>query len=95
MMDRGELLQRLRTLKPWLASQGVSRIRVFGSHARDEARPGSDIDLLVDLSRPLGLAFFDLEDELGKRLGAKVDLMTETGLASDIRHTALRDAIDA
>lgn len=94
-MDRQEILRRLAALKPWLASQGVKRVRLFGSHARDTARPDSDVDLLVDLSRPLGLAFFTVEAELSKRLGMKVDLMTEAGLAPDIRHTALRDAIDA
>lgn len=62
---------------------------------RDAARPDSDVDLIVDLDRPLGLAFFDLEDELGRRLGAKVEMMTEAALAPDIRFTALRDAVDA
>jgi len=94
-MRRAEVLDRLAKLKPWLASRGVRRVRLFGSHARDAASPDSDIDLIVDLDRPMGLAFFSLADELGQRLGAKVELVTEAGLASDIRHTALRDAIDA
>jgi uncharacterized protein len=94
-MDRREVLERLADLKPWLAAQGVRRVRLFGSHARNAATADSDIDLLVDLSRPLGLAFFALEDELSQRLGAKVDLMTEAGLAADVKYTALRDAIDA
>jgi predicted nucleotidyltransferase len=94
-MDRPELLARIAALKPWLAAQGVSRVRLFGSRARGAGRPDSDIDLLVDLSRPLGLAFFTLQDELSSRLGAKVDLVTEAALASDIRYTALQDAIDA
>ena len=80
---------------PWLAGEGVTRLRLFGSHARDEAAGGSDVDLIADLDRPLGLRFFSLQDELSARLGLKVDLVTEAALAPDIRHTALKDAIDA
>ncbi len=94
-MTRQELLRRLATLKPWLASQGVTRVRVFGSHARDQARSDSDVDLIVDLATPMGLRLFALQDEVSARLGARVDLVTEAALAPDIRYTALRDAVDA
>ena len=94
-MTRAELLARLAALKPWLAAQGVTRLRVFGSHARDQAGADSDIDLIADLDRPLGLHFFTVQDELRERLGARVDLVTEAALAPDIRFTALRDAVDA
>lgn len=94
-MKRREILDRLGALKPWLASRGVSRVRLFGSYARDTATAASDVDLIVDLDRPLGLQFFELQDELGRKLGVKVDLVTEAALASDIRFTALRDAVDA
>jgi predicted nucleotidyltransferase len=94
-MTKAEVLDRLAALRPWLASRGVTRVRLFGSHARDAARADSDIDLIVDLDRPMGLAFFSLQDELAAKLGAKVELVTEAALASDIRYTALRDAVDA
>ena len=86
---------RLAALKPWLAAEGVTRLRLFGSHARDQATTDSDVDLIADLDRPLGLRFFHLQDEVSRRLGVKVDLVTEAALAPDIRHTALRDAVDA
>jgi predicted nucleotidyltransferase len=94
-MNRSELLGRIAALKPWLASEGISRVRLFGSHARDQARPDSDVDLIVELSRPLGLRMFTLQDEISEKLGLKVELVTEAALAPDIRHTALRDAVDA
>jgi predicted nucleotidyltransferase len=94
-MTREEVLTKLRDLKPWLESQGVGRVRLFGSYARDEAGPGSDIDLLVDLTKPLGLGFFELEDELGRRLGAKVSFASEARLNRVIRKYALADAIEA
>ena len=94
-MSRAELLARLAALKPWLAAEGVTRLRLFGSHARDQARGDSDVDLIADLDRPLGMRFFTLQDEVSHRLGVKVDLVTEAALAPDIRHAALRDAVDA
>jgi predicted nucleotidyltransferase len=94
-VTRAELLERLADLKPWLAAQGVCRLRVFGSHARDQAGADSDVDLIADLDRPLGLRFFSLQEEVGRRLGVRVDLVTEGALAPDIRLTALRDAVDA
>jgi uncharacterized protein len=95
-MNRDDVLAKLRALKPWLSEQGIERVRLFGSYARNEARPDSDIDLIVELTRPMGLAFFGLEDELGKRLGAKVEMTTEAALQNRIiRRNALADCIDA
>lgn len=93
-MSRSEILSSLASLKPWLASEGVTRLRLFGSHARDQADEEGDVDLIAEFDRPLGLRFFELQDEIGARLGRKVDLVTEEGLAEDIRFTALADAID-
>lgn len=65
----------------------VRRISVFGSFARGETTSDSDIDILVDLkpseTRPvLGLfEFIRLEQELEKKLGCDVDLITEEGLS--------------
>jgi predicted nucleotidyltransferase len=63
-MTRAELLIKLRDLKPWLAEQGIVNLRLFGSYARDEAGPDSDVDLLVDLARPMGLRFYSLAEDL-------------------------------
>lgn len=94
-MARDDLLQRLRVLKPWLESRGIARVRLFGSHARDAAAAGSDVDLIVELSKPMGLEFFAIQDELSEKLGLRVEMFTEAELARDIKRTALADAIDA
>ena len=94
-MSRDDVLANLRVLKPWLETQGVSRVRLFGSHARDEAGPDSDIDLLVDFNQSVGLRFFDLEEELSRRLGAPVSIASESRLNRVILKHALADAIDA
>lgn len=95
-MTRDSLLAQLRALKPWLREQGVARVRLFGSYARDEAGPESDIDLLVELDKPLGLDLFRVEEQLGAALGAKVQMVTDSALTNRIvRRHALAEAIDA
>jgi predicted nucleotidyltransferase len=94
-MRREEALRRLKALKPWLESQGVTRLRVFGSVARDEAGPDSDLDLLVDFDPVPGLRFFGLEKELSRRLGVKVELVMEGGMNRVVKARALADALDA
>jgi len=80
-------------LEPWLSAQGIERLRLFGSHARDEARADSDVDLLVEFSAertPDLFAFAGLKLELEARLGAPVDLFTPNSL-----HPKLKAQIEA
>lgn len=73
---------------------GVHRIRVFGSFARGEAGPDSDLDLLVEY-RPGhgGFAFVDFCEQAEKLLGRKVDVVTEKSLHPRIRDRVLSQAI--
>lgn len=73
---------------------GVRNIRVFGSFARGESRPDSDVDLLVDYvpGQP-GFAFVDFCDQVEELLGRKVDVATESGLHPLIRAKVLAQAI--
>ena len=72
---------------------GASNVRVFGSVARGEAKPESDVDLLVDVTSqtsawfPAGL-ILDLE----KLLGRRVEIITEKALNKDLRERVLREA---
>lgn len=95
-MTRDELLAKLRELKPWLEEQGIVNVRLFGSYARDEAGPDSDVDLLVETSRPLATTWgaYDVEEALAKKLGVPVELITEGSLTNPyVRYTAERDAL--
>ena len=59
----------------------VKSIGVFGSYARGEEQPDSDVDLLVEFDEPIGLfRYIDLEDHLSEFLGVKVDLVTRNAL---------------
>jgi uncharacterized protein len=76
------------------ARHGAKRIRIFGSVARNEAKPDSDVDFLVDLEP--GRSLFDLGGllmDLQDLLGRKVDVATEKGLRPRIRERAIREAV--
>ena len=92
-MTRAELLERLRELKPWLESQGITDLRLFGSFARDEAKDDSDVDLMCVLTRRMGLEFFGIQIELAEKLGREVELFQDKELRPFARRTADRDAI--
>jgi predicted nucleotidyltransferase len=55
---------------------GVVIVGVFGSYARGEQRETSDVDIIVELERPIGLKFYELWDYLENILGIKVDVLT-------------------
>jgi uncharacterized protein len=72
----------------------VKRLSVFGSAVRGNAGPDSDIDVLVEFDKghTPGLAFFDMEAELSRILGKKVDLNTPAFLSRYFRDDVLREA---
>ncbi|MGI8549948.1 MAG: nucleotidyltransferase family protein [Dehalococcoidia bacterium] len=75
-------------------ANGAQRVRVFGSVVRGEARPNSDIDVLVDLEP--GRSLLDLvaiKQELEDLLGRTVDVVTEAGISPYIREQILREAV--
>ena len=74
---------------------GVTSLRLFGSVARDEASEHSDVDVLVDFDdSPSLFGFLKLQEYLRKLLGAKVDLVTESGLKERARPYVEKDAVN-
>ena len=75
---------------------GVTSIAIFGSTARDEATPGSDVDTLIEIERPASLFTISRVNRyLEDILDAKVDLVTPGGLRSPIRERIYQDLIYA
>src|SRR5262245_52119626 len=92
--------EALRTLQE---SQDTSRTRfavkslvLFGSVARDEVRPDSDVDLLVEFDRPVGLFhLIGTEQYLERLLGVpRVDLVLRRAVIDELKDNILREAID-
>lgn len=94
-MNRAQTLELLQEHKPHLASRfGVTRLALFGSAARDEAGPGSDVDILVDFDGPAtSKRYFGVQFYLEDLLGCQVDLVTEKALRSELRPYIKREAI--
>ncbi len=79
-----------------LSAIGVKSLKFFGSVVLDEARPDSDIDILVEFSRPVGLlAFVHLRQRLSELLDRPVDLVTPEALKPLLRDAILHEAQNA
>lgn len=76
---------------------GVARLEVFGSLARGEPHPGSDIDLLVTFQPGVhpGWDFFDLNQELEALLGCEVDLLTRRSVEQDVNPIRRRSILES
>ena len=71
----------------------IALLRAFGSVARGEDRPDSDLDLLVRFRRPKSLLeLVRIEREMSEELGRRVDLVTEASLSPYLRERVLRQA---
>ena len=92
---RQEVLLALRTLKGDVAREySVETLGLFGSVARNEQTDRSDIDLLVEFSRPVGfVTFMRLEEFLSERLGTHVDLVTADSIKPLIRQDILSEVV--
>jgi predicted nucleotidyltransferase len=76
-LTKGKILHALRKELPVLREKyGVERVAIYGSFAKGNPTEESDVDILVQLSRPLGLDFVRLASHIEDTLGRKVDLAT-------------------
>jgi len=81
MAQLSEIKQILAQLKPELAQRfGVHSIGLFGSVVRDDFSASSDIDIIVDFSKPIGIEFIDLAHYVEQKLKQKVDLVSRNGV---------------
>jgi predicted nucleotidyltransferase len=94
-MNRDDVLAILRAEEPRLRSEfGVKSLALFGSFARNQAHEVSDVDLLVEFHRPVGLfGLIRLQKYLEERLGCKVDLGTPASLKPRIRERVMAESI--
>ena len=95
MRTKEEILKILRKELPYLREKfNVKSIGIFGSYVRDEQKDRSDVDVLVEFSRPIGFfRFTELEEYLSKKLGVKVDLVTPDALKPMIKPQIIREVV--
>lgn len=95
-MNRTQALQVLARAKPELARQfGVVRLALFGSTVRDEARPDSDVDVVVAFDGPAtSQRYFGVQFFLEDALGCRVDLVTEKAMRVELRPFIEREAVN-
>ena len=85
--------QMTQRIAEYFKTQPVLKAWLFGSFARGEETPKSDVDILVilDYSQPVGLKFFGMWSDLEQMLNRKVDLVTEASLADFARNSVELD----
>lgn len=94
--SRDDVLRILREALPALrARYGVTRLALYGSFACGQAGPESDVDLVVELARPLGLEFVSLVYDLEERLGRKVEVTTFDSLRRNRERRRYREIAES
>jgi predicted nucleotidyltransferase len=92
MLDKITLERKLKEHKPILEERySVKRIGVFGSYVRDEQNEKSDVDIIVEFTKPVGFQFIDLKLYLEEILNKKVDLVTPNALKPQIKERILKE----
>ena len=77
-----------------LVKYGIKKILIFGSYARNEATPNSDLDLIVEF--PEGTSLIDhigIEFELSEALNMKIDLLSQNGISPYIKDQIMKEAV--
>ncbi len=95
-MKPDEIFKVFRTHRTELIQFGVKDLAIFGSVARETATESSDVDILVEFDRPIGLfEFVRLKLTLEKWIGQPIDLVTPDALHPALRDRILKEAIHA
>jgi predicted nucleotidyltransferase len=95
-MRREQVISKLKATESAIRALGANALYLYGSHARDEARPDSDVDVFIDKdpNRPFGFdQFMSIYFKLQETLGADIGYTTRQGLVEFYRPDIEREAI--
>ncbi|WP_246275963.1 nucleotidyltransferase family protein [Methanolobus zinderi] len=95
-MDKDQYIRQLGEMLPKLQKKySIKYLGVFGSYIRNEQTPQSDLDVLVEFSKPVSLLeYVRLELELSDALGVRVDLVSKTALKPRIGRHILAEVVE-
>ena len=89
-MTRNEIEKKLKEIKPFLKKEyNVKTLGLFGSYSDETQSEESDIDIIVELEKPIGWKFFSLEIYLEKLFDKKVDLLTKNSIKQQLKEIIL------
>jgi len=97
-MDRQEIIARLRKNEAALRDRGVRHAALFGSCARGEERPDSDVDIMVEIDSAARIGVYEyvaIKDYIAGLFDIRVDVVRRDRLKPYVRPAATRDAIYA
>jgi hypothetical protein len=97
-MNRQDIIARLRKNETELRARGVVHAALFGSRARDDARPDSDTDIMIEIDPEAHVTLFDyvgLKYYIASLFDGPVDVVNREGLKPYVRPAATADAIYA
>jgi len=98
MADRHEIIDRLRQNEAALRARGVSHAALFGSRARGDSRPDSDIDIMIEVDPAAGIGVYEyvaLKDYIAALFDHPVDVVSRDGLKPYVKPAITTDAIYA
>ncbi|MBW1616416.1 MAG: nucleotidyltransferase family protein [Deltaproteobacteria bacterium] len=80
-MNKETIIEKIRIQYPYLISEyGVKRIALFGSYSKNQQTENSDIDIIAEFEKPIGLKFIEFTNYLENILGKKTDVLTPEGV---------------
>ncbi len=94
-MSRETILKLIEANHDRLRSLGVCELALFGSFARGEGRPESDVDFFVDFDQKSFDRYMAVKELLEETLGRKVDLVLKSAIKPGLRDVILREAVRA
>ncbi len=80
-MNKEIIIEKIKMQYPYLISEyGIKKIGLFGSYSKDKQTENSDIDIIAEFEKPIGLKFIEFTEYLENILGRKTDVLTPEGV---------------